>query len=243
MNYFKARYLRFWKSYAKRTRRFRLYSHYFHNNMLLDMSEPTSREIFAGYEFEYSEYDFVTQSLKEEPCDVFFDVGANWGGYSLLAARAGAKRVEAFEANSKAFCTLTANILLNNFHNQIRAWNIAAGSEDTTGFLSIDPRATDVSTLSPQLMPGKWNYTEKQECLIRRIDTFMPVEGKSVFVKMDVEGHEIEVLRGLEGIIRKNKVRLLVEAFGQSEFETVAKNVLSLKIRKRFGSNIFLTNF
>ncbi len=242
MNYFKARYLRFWKSVAKRSRRFRLYRHYYHNRMLLDMSEPTSREIWAGYEYEFDEYDLVIASLKETPADVFFDIGANWGGYSLLAARAGTPRIEAFEPNRKVFGILAANITLNGFHNQIRSWNIAASNEDRNGVLSIDPRATDVSSLSPERMSGKWHYCGNQNCLIRRIDTFMPVTGQSVFIKMDVEGHENEALNGMKETIKNNRVRLLVEVLGNPDFEDIARTQHGLVVRQRFGSNLFLTN-
>ncbi|MES0810279.1 FkbM family methyltransferase [Roseibium sp. SCPC15] len=243
MNYFEARYRRLWKSYAKRMQRFRLYNHYFHNRLLLDMSEPTSRELFAGYEYEFSEYELVTNSLKAEPADIFYDIGANWGGYSLLAARAGVQQIESFEPNRKVFGILAANITLNSFHSQIRAWNIAAGNVDETGFLSIDPRATDVSSLSPERMSEKWDYCDKQECLIRRIDSFMPATDKSVFVKIDVEGHELEVLDGLKGILDQNRVRLLVEVLGASNFKSVAEGQYGLSVKQSFGSNMFLTNF
>ena len=242
MNYLEIRYRRFWKSYAKRTSRFSLYKHYFHNKLLLDKSEPTSRELFAGYEYEFDEYALVTQSIKEEPVDVFFDIGANWGGYSLLAARAGVKRVEAFEPNRKVFGVLAANIVLNDFHNQIRAWNIAAGSENKDGQLAIDPRATDVSSLSPERMPDQWDYSHTQDCMIRRIGDFIPVRNQSVFIKIDVEGHENHALAGLESILENNKVRLLVEVLGNPEFEALARDTYGLTVKKAFGSNLFLRN-
>ncbi len=243
MNYFKARYLRFLKSIAKRSRRFRLHRHYYHNRMLLDMSEPTSREIWAGYEYEYGEYDLVKASLKQEPADVFFDIGANWGGYSLLAARAGARRIEAFEPNRKVFGILAANVTLNDFHHQIRTWNIAVSNEDRHGHLSIDPRATDVSSLSPDRMSEKWTYSDRQECLIRRLDTFMPVSDQSIFIKMDVEGHETEALAGMQETLRNNRVRLLVEVLGNPEFEGIARERYGLTVQHRFGSNLFLSNY
>lgn len=242
MNYFKARYLRFWKSVAKRSTRFQFHKHSYHGRMLLDMSEPTSRELWAGYLYEMNHYEFVERSLRSDPADVFFDIGANWGSFSLCAARAGCRRVEAFEPNRKVFGTLAANILLNDYQDRIRAWNIAAGARDESGYLSIDPRATDVSSLSPERMPEKWNYTDRQDCLIRRVDSLLPVSGQSVFIKIDVEGHEIEVLKGLSDTVRNNRVRILVETLGNTEFDDFAEQACGLKVRKRFGKNIFLTN-
>lgn len=242
MKSFKARYLRFWKSVAKRSRRFRLYTHSHHGRLLLDMSEPTSRELWAGYMYETKHYALVEDALKTQPADVFYDIGANWGGFSLCAARAGCPRIEAFEPNRKVFGSLAANILLNNFQDRIRAWNIAAGAEDESGYLAIDPRATDVSSLSPERMPEKWDYSDRQDCLIRRMDRFLPVSGKSVFIKIDVEGHEIEVLKGLTEILQANRVRILVETLGNREFDAAAERDYGLKVLKRMGKNIYLAN-
>lgn len=243
MNYLKKRYSRLLKSYAKRTKRFRIHNHDLHGTLLLDSTEPTSLVLFAGDEFEVEEYKFVANSIAAEQVDIFYDIGANFGGYSLLAARCGVRRIEAFEPNRKIFGVLAANITLNNFQNEIRAWNIAAGPVDTTAMLQIDPLATDVSSLAPDRMPQRWTYTTEQECIVRRIDQLLPANGKSIFVKMDVEGYECEALMGLAGLLKANKVRLLVEVLEHRDFEELATEKFGLKLEKRLGKNLVYRNY
>ncbi len=243
MNYFKKRYLRFWKSFAKRTKSTFLFNHYYHGKLLLDASEPTSREIYAGYEYDFDVFKFIEEITKQDNISVFLDVGSNWGAYSLCAARCGIPRVEAFEPNRKVFGLLAANVTLNGFYPQVRVWSLAAGSENKEGQLFVDPRATDVSTLSPDAMDGRWNYSQSQNCTIRRLDDLLALEGETIFVKVDVEGHEIDAFSGMSNILSQNKTRLLVEILDSEEQVKHTLDKLGFTKKQRFGNNHYYENF
>lgn len=232
--------MRFRRSVAKRTRTTFLYNHKIHGRLLLDSSEPMSLALYSGYEYETDEFDLIRDHLQNHPTDVFLDIGANWGGYSLLAARCGVPQIEAFEPNRKVFGLLAANITLNSFHNQIRAWNIAAGDTDGETELHIDPRATEVSTLSPDAMPKRWQFSSLQSCFVRRIGDFLPLQGKTVFIKVDVEGFEKQAIAGLNSILQNNKVHMMVEVLNDRDAFNAFAEAHGLKSKKQFGSNFVL---
>lgn len=231
--------MRLWRSIAKRTRTTFLYNHKIHGRLLLDSSEPMSLTLYSGYEYETDEFALIQTHLRTHPTDVFFDIGANWGGYSLLAARCGVPQIEAFEPNRKVFGLLAANITLNRFHNRIRAWNIAAGDTDCETELHIDPRATEVSTLAPGAMPEKWQYSDVQRCLVRRIGDLLPIRDKTVFIKVDVEGFERQAIAGLSSLLETNKVHMMVEVLNDQDAFRDFAEAHGLTFVSHFGSNFF----
>ncbi|NVK36008.1 MAG: FkbM family methyltransferase [Rhodobacteraceae bacterium] len=242
-SYLKRRINRLRQSILKRTRTTFLFNHKIHGRLLLDSSEPTSRALYIGYEFEPDLFAFMETIFKTDRPDVFLDIGANWGGYSLLAARSGIPQVEAFEPNRKIFGVLAANVSLNKLHTQIRTWSLAAGNENTEMDLFVDPRASDVSTLTPANMDERWDYSERQSCLVRRLDELLPLSGKNIFIKIDVEGAEDLVIKGLGTILKDNKVRLVVEILSDATDAIELLAGLGFKQTGAFGKDYCFDNF
>jgi FkbM family methyltransferase len=132
------------------------------------------------------------------------DVGAHYGIYSLLAARAGA-RVVAFEPLPENFEVLRKNIRANRLDVDARqsAASDAEGrrhfnvpwASDSAGF-SAHPIAETIRTI---------------EVSTRTIDSVLAGTRVDV-LKIDTEGHEIEVLRGASDTLAANpRLKLLVE--------------------------------
>lgn len=130
------------------------------------------------------------------PGDVFFDVGANVGLYSLLLASAlgSSGQVIAFEPERESFEHLKQNLKLNRAGN-VRPFQKALGYEDGRAQLYLRGGNAD-STLvwSPTL-----SYAGQQTVHVVQGDAF--VEGQNLplprIIKVDVEGYEWQVLRGL----------------------------------------------
>lgn len=126
------------------------------------------------------------------------DVGANVGLYTLLLARlAGeAGRVHAFEPEPTLFASMRGNCSANGAGNVIPV-NVALGAERgrTTfyrnAFNSGDNRLGGLG----------WS-AEKVEVEVSRLDDF-PL-GKVDFIKMDVQGYELGVFRGMDGVLAAN---------------------------------------
>ncbi len=134
-----------------------------------------------------------------------FDVGANLGHYTKVFLDLGA-HVVAFEPQS--YCQ---KILLKRFNQNSRfiLCPFALGSSERTGSISISESHT-ISSMNPKWIDGvkssnrfvkeHWNTTEAVkikviEDVIR--DTFLPD-----YLKIDVEGYELEVLKGLSTPIK-----------------------------------------
>lgn len=69
--------------------------------------------------------------------DVFWDIGANVGVYTLYAARAGKARVLAFEPSAANYLVLNRNIQLNGFWERATAYCLAMADADAVGQLHM----------------------------------------------------------------------------------------------------------
>ena len=121
--------------------------------------------------------------------DVVLEVGANIGYYALIEARI-CRKIYAAEPHPSNFARLNENIALNKFTN-IETFNVAFGAENTKLYLECSNlsnwhscRGTSANTPNTVAVEG-W-----------RIDSFLEGKEAPTLIKMDVEGYELEVLRG-----------------------------------------------
>ena len=134
--------------------------------------------------------------------DICVDVGANIGLYTLLFAREAAC-VYAFEPNPAARRVCKRAIMLNDYQNVILDGR--AISEEGGQARFYVNRASGLSALIPVSNTTRIINVEK----VRLDDLSL---GRVDWLKIDVEGHEIAVLRGAQQLIARNpQIRLIVE--------------------------------
>lgn len=141
--------------------------------------------------------------------DVFWDIGTNIGLYSLiLGAKSSKINVICFEPEPRCFSRLKANIALNGFKN-IQTFEIALSSDNSEMFLNTSPEfgVGDHSLMNKEIVGAR---TIKIEAV--RGDDFAekhPSVSPNV-IKIDVEGAEIEVLKGMKGVLSDPKCRAVL---------------------------------
>jgi FkbM family methyltransferase len=143
--------------------------------------------------------------------DVILDVGANTGVYSLLASAVNPDaRIFAFEPIPRIFDRLRSNVELNRFNLSLEP--IAASNYDGSASM-WEPTGFDVSycgAVNSNLYQDQ--EVPAHELVIRtnRLDTFAHSRGLSGLglVKIDVEGHEPEVIEGMGDFINQRPTLL-----------------------------------
>jgi FkbM family methyltransferase len=144
-------------------------------------------------------------SLKED--DVFVDVGAHIGLYSIYAGHLLKQgKVIAIEPNPETFNFLRKNIELNSLRN-VLALNIAAWKEDGELPLYIADSSA-LHSLKPSI-GSKRVYIVKA----RKLESVLSELGiyRVSFIKIDVVGAEVEVLEGLRSVLKLHKPRLVID--------------------------------
>jgi FkbM family methyltransferase len=154
------------------------------------------------------------------PDDVLFDIGANVGAYSLVAHRAtrGACMVYAFEPSFSTFAQLSRNIALNGAEGRVIPMLVALS--DATGIVTFNYSSTDpgaaLHALGPSLDGSGKPFTPvfTQPVLSYRMDDFIAQFAIPAphHIKLDVDGVELNVLRGAAGVLANPRLRsVLVE--------------------------------
>jgi len=133
--------------------------------------------------------------------DLVFDVGANLGNRTEIFLRLGAK-VIAVEPNS-----MLTKKLKKKYQNKIIVENIGLGNENGVEFLNIASMST-ISSFSESYIESvktnrfsEFTWGNKMLCQIKTLDTLIAEYGVPQFIKIDVEGFEAEVLKGLSNKI------------------------------------------
>lgn len=162
--------------------------------------------MFEGY-WEYWITDFMWRNLR--PGQVAVDVGANHGYYTVLLSDlvGPSGRVHAFEPNPRLAELLGLNVSVNGFWHVAEVQAAALGEVDGATLPMVvpiqDPKNGWVVmpglTVPPGLDPARH---AQHQVPVRTLDA--AVEGPAQFVKIDVEGAEEQVWRGMQGLIARS---------------------------------------
>src|SRR5262245_38110223 len=174
--------------------------------------------------------------------DVLFDIGANVGAYSMVAAKkpGGAARVYAFEASYVNVATLCTNIALNDLESQVIPVPVALSAATAMSVFNLRDLGSGAARhgLGEQ-MPEGGHVAFRQPVLTFRLDDVierfdLPVPNH---IKLDVDGGELDVLEAASRTLSSPALRsMLVEvAVDASAAVTQAIERQGLPLAERFS--------
>jgi FkbM family methyltransferase len=166
-------------------------------------------------------YNLFRQIVR--PGMIVADIGANVGLYTLLAARLlqGSGRVFSFEPTPAIFRLLSENIQLNGFLGTglVRLHEIAVADREGTAQLYTNIRDSTHNSLF-SLADGMDSVQVRTAALDDILGSEMPLD----FVKIDVEGSEPLVIRGMRQLLRNNAGLRIVMEFAPVHLERSGTN-------------------
>lgn len=188
---------------------------------------PSATEIFLfGAKTHDSEIRLARFLMKNlRPGDTFCDVGAHFGYFTLLASQLVGEngRVIAFEASRSTFGILKKNTAQAA---NVTALHRAASDENKTLVFNEFPVLFSEynSLVLPEMKNAAWlknNPPQRMEVQGQRLDDFFEKE-KHIpqLIKIDVEGAEPQVLRGMEHFLKNHAPTIVMEYLtgsGQNE--------------------------
>lgn len=189
----------------------------------------------GGYENSQSNYLF---SRMGDDYEVFLDIGANIGVYSLLAAQSGlVKEIHAFEPDPRNYAQLMGNIYLNKFTDRIEAHPVALSS--ASGTLPFE-MGTDAKTNLTKVGAAATGQTRSLQA--RALDEMLPYTGRNIAIKIDVEGHESDALKGASKLLANNNCLLQIEIWeGNREAVLGQLAAMGYKPFYTLGNDYYLT--
>ena len=191
------------------------------NRFLLDLDNYIDSMLFVKGGFESREIETLAACAAEAGCQMFVDVGANFGLFTVAIGRnVWCREVHAFEPDPRNFAQLMANIFLNELCEKVTAYPVALSNEDGRAHLHLARarRGWDFGKFNfgtSSVVPDESLGTSDTTAVVekRRMDGILAPSGEAIAIKVDVEGHELEVLQGMKGILEKRRCVLLLEVF------------------------------
>jgi FkbM family methyltransferase len=164
--------------------------------------------IYTGLH-EFEDMAFVLHVLRTS--DLFVDVGANVGSYTILASAALGAKTIAFEPIPTTYGHLVDNIDLNGVHDLVTAHNIGVGAE--RGELIF---TSSLDTVNHVLGPAESDITSTK-IAVNTLDEMLG-ESRPTVIKIDVEGFETRVIDGAaKALSRDTLLAVVMELNGSGE--------------------------
>lgn len=172
-----------------------------------------------------------------------FDIGANHGMFSLAFSRAVQPngRIVSFEPNPIVYQELLCNLEVNDFSN-IQTFQVALGSYEYKSQLIFDTTHTGTGSLNNKVSDNfiATNTLEKIDVEVISLDYFCSNNDipSPEFLKIDVEGFEFDVLKGMENTLENKKPELYIEIHGAT-FKDKEANIQNIvRLLERYNYNI-----
>ncbi|MCO6500000.1 MAG: FkbM family methyltransferase [Vicingus serpentipes] len=189
------------------------------------MGHHIENELFwSGIENGFEKLSLSLWIKLSKKANVIFDVGAYSGLYSLTSACINPNsRIYAFEPMEHNFNLLSNNIKINDYTNIVP---VKKACSNFSGEAIVYTEKN--TTLTTSVTVNKSLFSEDKELDIVPIETiklydYFEKEGLNQLdlIKIDVETHEYEVLKGMEDLIKKYTPTFLIEVLD----DDVAKNI------------------
>jgi FkbM family methyltransferase len=169
---------------------------------------------------EFYDMGFLLHFLREK--DVFVDIGANIGSYTILASA----EINAFsisiEPIPSTFSHLKNNIVVNQINHLVTPLNIGLGSK--MGSLKFTKSRDTENHIATQ------DETDTIDVEVDTLDNII-AEEQPTLLKIDVEGFETEVLNGAEATLNKSSLKaIIIELNGEGNRYGYDENAIHQKL-------------
>jgi len=177
----------------------------------LRIIKKTVKKLFRKLGFDLIRYSPISKLFSSYKIDTVLDVGANVGQFAMGLRESGYKgRIISFEPLSGAYSHLLINS--KNDPNWIIAPRMAIGNEEGKKTINVSGNSYSSSILkmTDTHIKGAPDsaYVDSEEIYINKLDkiwkTFLKSED-NIFIKIDVQGYESQVLKGATNILSKIK--------------------------------------
>jgi FkbM family methyltransferase len=218
-------------------------------NFYLDFLDPIDRQIIIHKKYENDQVLFLENQMKKVLFDYFLDIGANSGYYSFyFANKFKDLKVRAFEPNFDAFNKFKKTLNKNLFEN-IKIFNF--GLSDQEKKVKMYSLITHDYTHSNSVIFEYFNDADIDnykifEAPLKLGDNLFNFSQKKLVLKIDVEGHEIHILKGLIKNLLDNKCLILIEISDEKFSEVsdfLTKNSFKQIFKSKYRLDYVYTNF
>jgi len=217
---------------------------------LVNLTNYIDARLFLTGSYEDQVRDQFRQHVVEHGVTIFLDIGANIGLYTVsIGSLPSVLTVYAFEPDLLNRQQLIANVLINNLTEKVQIFDVALSDSSGTSQLyrCTTPKPFDAwkaNTGAHSLILNPQWHDSATDVVTRRGDDLFSLSGQRLAIKIDVEGHEVHVLQGMQTLLTANACVLQIESFPTNYPITASMlNSLGYRLVSELGDhNYIFTN-
>jgi len=214
---------------------------------LLNEGNYIDQKIIINGSYEKEQLEKFCALIQQQNINQFIDIGANIGLYVVKVGGVQTiNTIHAFESVLVNRSQLHANVLLNNLTDKVKIWPYALSKNSRTSkFLKNKGDSTGIS----RIKSGDEDVIflerfEEIEIQTQKLDDLISLEETRIAIKIDVEGHELDVLSGMAELLAKNTCILQIESFVDKREQV--RDILAnygYQMIHNIGSDYYYSNF
>ena len=187
--------------------------------MYLDFLDPIDRAIILNKTYEIEEINILTKLIRNNSVTKFIDIGANCGFYSFKFAMQNLE-VFAFEPNLEALLKMNNTIIKNqNLKDKIKIFSYGISDINSKMQMRSMVKHGYTQTGGSSLTVNesfKNNKYKIYEAEFKIGDEILKFKKNNIAIKIDVEGHELNVLKGIQDLLKSNNCIIQIEIFKEN---------------------------
>lgn len=177
------------------------------NFFYLDIQDKLHRSFYYAKKYEEENFNYIKNHVFFKNKFTFIDVGANIGIYSIFISKIykNCTDIYSFEPIPETLNLLKKNITKNNLNN-IKVFDIALSDQEKFVFMSTKFK-NGINQSAVYAIKDNGDIKIKSN----KLDNLLEFKNKNIYIKCDTEGHDINVLKGMNKILLNNYCFLQVE--------------------------------
>lgn len=176
----------------------------------LQVTKMTADRLGFFFAIEEIQVRFLLSLITDFDPSIFVDIGSNVGAYSLLVSkRTRVPEVIAFEPSPTAMLNLKKNVDLNKFADRIKTYECALSSRNGSANFFDYGAGSGKNCIVETSIHETDGQPHIVEC--RALDDIVTLTKSRAVMKIDVEGHELDALKGAVNLLRNNEIILQIE--------------------------------
>ena len=182
----------------------------------------------------------IIKYLNKFKINYFIDVGAHKGEFLNHILKIKCKKIYCFEPQKEIFTALSKKYKNNK---KVELFNIGLGDKNSTRMLNVNKltltstflksKNTLFSKLKNFVLNSKDSYVDKYSVKTKKIDDiFINKKIENIFLKIDVEGFELNVLKGSKKLLKRKVSYVLVEKQFYQLYQDNSPKMVDLFLKK-----------
>ncbi len=176
--------------------------------------------------------------------DVFIDIGANIGAYSMFfSSLPSIQNIYAFEPSPRTRDELLLNVKLNGLSDKIKIFDSALSDQRTTVKFGIVNDYSGANSIVGTSIHESAKFLSQVDIACAPLDSIFQEKNRKLCMKIDVEGHEKEVVLGSLTTLKQNRVVIQLEKYLEND-NSVSEVLSEVNYRQIFsiGPDCYFTN-